>query len=589
MDIRTYGSAAGLVRQILDPKTATTPVMETPPQKPAFRQTAVCRPFPRKTPEEVGLSSAHIADYLRTLAAERSLNMHSILILKDGAVVTEADFGPYDHRIWHVTHSQCKSLTGLAIGMLMDEGKLMPDEPVADIFREEMSRFAQFTGRGLTVRHLLSMTAGVMFNESGSVTEPDWQKGFLESLLKMEPGRQFMYNSMNTYMLSCIVKKRSGQGLAAYLTPRLFRPMGIENLFWEKSPTGQEKGGWGLYILPENMAKIGYLVLCDGVWDGKQLISHDYLKLATSVQAHTPRETCAYDYGWQIWVGRERDSFLFNGMFGQNVLGFRDSGVLVVCTAGNSELFQQSAYYGITERFFAPAYCRAAALPENRAGHRALRDTLRQIRGGTVAELPWHGERGLRRRLCRALSGKCFAFQTENAASVGLMPLIVQAVQNNYTRGLRGCAFVYEEKPDRLVLTMLEADARHVLPVGFTAPGHTELDFHGERHRVAVWGEVTTDEDGTPVLKVRVDFLEIANSRILKFFLYGDKIELRLSELPGEDFALSGLASLKPGSGHHSALDNLLDLADGDYARYKLHTVFSPVLELFPVESERNL
>ena len=114
-----------------------------------------------------------------------------------------------------------------------------------------------------------------------------------------------------------------------------------------------KRGGWGLYILPEDIAKIGQMVLDGGRFDGKQIVPEDWIKQQTTAQANPPKTLGNYDYGYQTWVGRNEKSFLFNGMFGQNVLGFFDSGVLLVSNAGNNELFQQSNYYEIATRFFA--------------------------------------------------------------------------------------------------------------------------------------------------------------------------------------------------------------------------------------------
>ena len=257
MDLVTDSRALSMIRQLMDNTSTTRPVFEQKPQKPKFRPSEIKMPFERATPESQGVPSAHIADFLNALREDRTLDMHGVTVLRNGKVIAQAMFGAYDPNVWHITHSECKSITGLAIGMLIGEGKLSPDDRLIDLFAGRVGKLNALTHRNITVKHLLTMTSGVSFNEAGSVTETDWVKCFFESAVPSEPGTSFNYNSMNTYLLSCVVRQVTGQGLTEYLTPRLFEPLGIENFFWEKCPMGNEKGGWGLYILPEDIAKIG--------------------------------------------------------------------------------------------------------------------------------------------------------------------------------------------------------------------------------------------------------------------------------------------------------------------------------------------
>ncbi|MFQ9396033.1 MAG: serine hydrolase domain-containing protein [Lachnospiraceae bacterium] len=102
--------------------------------------------------------------------------------------------------------------------------------------------------KDLTVRHLLTMTSGVSFNETGAISGNDWVKGYLEAFCHHEPGTYFEYNSMNTYMLSAIITEITGETMLDYLKPRLFAPLGITRVFWETCPKGKNKGGWGLFL-----------------------------------------------------------------------------------------------------------------------------------------------------------------------------------------------------------------------------------------------------------------------------------------------------------------------------------------------------
>ena len=573
MPLKTDSAALGLVMQMLDTETPTKPRLQTTPMKPHFGDfPSDAQAFPRVRPEEKGVSPRAVEEYIRALFTDRTLCNHSLMLLKDGAVIAEADFGDYDHRIWHITHSECKSITGLAIGMLIDEGNLSLDSRVVDIFASRVPKFslASLTLKSLTVRHLLTMTSGIEFNEAGSVTETDWVKCILESPLKTEPGKVFNYNSMNTYLLSAIITEVTGQGLTEYLRPRLWEPLGIEKIYWEKCPKGIEKGGWGLFIRPEDMAKIGWMVMSKGRWNGRQIVSESWVEQATSRQVETPRDLCAYDYGYQIWSGRGEPSFLFNGMFGQNVLAFPDTGMIAVTNAGNDELFQGSGFFTTTTKYFGSGYTPdAAALEQDDEGMASLKRCLREIKElppephGNVADEPakkrsfWDifrrkpqpqpgPEAAHEPELppeCGKYAGRFYLMDSEGAGAVGLMPLIMQATQNNYTRGLRSVGF--ECAQDVFTVIVGEQDAIYRLPVGFGEPQYADLDFHGEPYRVAVRGSFAKDEDDTPVLKLRISFLETADIRMLKLFFKGDEVVLEWNEKPGYKYAMTAMGTLR--------------------------------------------
>lgn len=149
------------------------------------------------------------------------------------------------------------------------------------------------------------MTSGVTFNESGIVSgKLAWK--FPEMHLSMENGTEFQYNSLNTYVLSAIVTKRTGETLTEYLTPRLFsRALGITKYYWETCPKGITKGGWGLFLCAEDMAKLGQLYLQRGKWNGQQLVSEYWIEISTARHLKTQNDT--YGYGYQLWMEQRRE------------------------------------------------------------------------------------------------------------------------------------------------------------------------------------------------------------------------------------------------------------------------------------------
>lgn len=333
------------------------------PQKPDAPGAAPA-PLPRCTPQEAGVPAGALDTLLRALAGPAG-GTHTCLVLRCGKVVCEAEYAPYSLRRWHVTHSMCKSVTGTAIGMLIDEGLLSPDEHICDIFPEKCSLLTSRRMRAVTVRHLLCMRSGVGFREAGVVLESDWIKAFLDADVLFEPGEAFDYNSLNSYMLSAIVQKKTGLGLTEYLRPRLFEPLGFGDIAWETCPQGIAKGGWGLYVYLEDLAKLGQLYLQKGVWTGpdgvsRRLVSEQWITTATTPYSVTEK---GEEYGFQLWPYTPEGVYLFNGMFGQYVVVAPSRQLIVAVNAGAGNLFVLSEAFTAIARFVRAVGDVPAALP----------------------------------------------------------------------------------------------------------------------------------------------------------------------------------------------------------------------------------
>ncbi len=578
MDLHVINNSVSLLRHIFDNRIRTVSRIETIPGKPVFQDAPITPPLPRATPESKGVPSGLLTEYFKALADAERLDMHSVTVMRDGAVIAETDFGAYDRRIWHVSHSAAKSVTGLAVGMLVDEGKLALADRVVKLLEDRAPKLSLLKMKDITVAHLLTMTSGVLFNEAGAVTETDWVRGFLESSALGDPGEKFSYNSMNSYILSAIVRQVSGMGLMDYLRPRLWEPLGITRVYWETCPMGIEKGGWGLYLRQEDFAKIGQMVLQNGMWNGRRIVSEEWIKAATSPQAETSKNYGNYSYGYQMWVDRQRDAFLFNGMFGQNVLCYRDLGIIIATNAGIDEVFQQSEFYKITDSFFDRSL--GARLPENPKDHRAMLAFLAS-QDAKIAKKPARrrffksGTGGLP-EMCGRLAGRKYTISSPNRVSAGLMPLVMQAIQNIYTKGLVCLSFSMEE--GRFFLNVEEEDAFFKLPVGFGMPEYTEADFNGEPHRLGITGRFAKDEDDRDVLIVRVSFLEFTSARHIRLYFSPGlgTLSARWRETPGRPFLEESLTMLTRELKTHPIISGLLGKASPDYIQYKLSAAFEP-------------
>jgi CubicO group peptidase (beta-lactamase class C family) len=570
MNISTLNRTFVLLRRLFDTTSSTESILPVMPQKPPAVLSDVQQPFPRRAPETQGVPSGLIAKFVEELTSNPELEMHNLIIIRNGVIIYQNSFGGYDYRLWQNTYSECKSITSLAIGLLADDGKLRVTDRVVDILGDRVPLSVRLKHKNLTVEHLLTMTSTVLFNEAEAMASEDWVRSFLNSGTAGDLGETFNYNSLNSYMLSVIVNTLSGKSMSEFLDERLFQAMGIMGYFWEKCPKGIEKGGWGLYIRPEDMGKLGQLVMDKGLWHGKRLISEEWISAATAPRQTPPEDFGDYDYGYQIWVGRKVPSFLFNGMLSQNVLGFRDSGIIIVSNAGIAEMFQQSDYYEIARKHFSGLF--PDKLPADSAAFRHLQP----LPGKTHW---WSGLRAKAPETPReysVLAGR--KFRVSAAPSTGLMPVFMQAVQNNYTKGTVAIAFKKEGTVP--LLEYIEADESYTLPIGFAKPLLQDLTFHGEPYRVAVSGKISRNEDDIPVLKIKVEFIETPCTRILKFFLEKGRITMECLETPGTAFVLRGIWDLASTVKDKPIIGSTISKVDRDFINYKIEKLFQPRLAL---------
>ena len=527
------------------------------PQKPLYTPKPVRAPLPRATPESQGIPSQALNLFLQELSAGQEINPHSVMVLRHGKVVLNASWAPYRSDYPHMMYSLSKSVTAVAVGLAIAEGDLSLQDRLVDIFPEKTNPLRVLWQKNLTVRHLLTMSSGINFNEAGSVLEKDWVRAFLDSDNAFEPGSSFFYNSLNTYMLSAAVVRRTGMGLVDYLTPRLFAPLGIEKVHWEKCPQGIEKGGWGLFLLPEDMAKLGQLFLQRGLWHtekgDRQLIPEDWVDQMTTEQIRSDSE-CPDGYGYQVWLCPMEGAYQFNGVFGQNVFVLPRTQVVVIMTGGSRSLFPQGALTQLIRSYFDnPEICRSAPLLRDRGAERSLAETARGLhverpaipkeRQTLFEALRTAGrrEREIPPQETR-LQGKTYVMESSNG---GLLPLILQAVYSNYTDGLTSLRFALED--GALLLTVEEGKETNVLRVGFGGPEYSTLTFRQDSFLVGAEGEWAVDEDGLEVLKLSISFVETPDIRHIKLVFQGDDLLCKMDELPRVAEALQMVMNLMGG------------------------------------------
>ena len=592
-------AVAELVLNMILGKTGGTRV-DYFPQKPDFPFDAVYeQAFVRATPENQGISSDLFTALLRELDASKDTEMHHFMALRHGKVICECNFAPYPKGMWHITHSMCKSITGMAIGMLIEEEKLKLDENIYDIFPDHINAFSKIFRPVITVENLLTMTSGVTFNESGIVSGNDWLGSFLNASVNGKPGTEFQYNSLNTYVLSAIVTKRTGETLTEYLTPRLFGPLGITKYYWETCPKGITKGGWGLFLCAEDMAKLGQLYLQRGKWNGQQLVSEYWIEISTA--RHLKTQNGTYGYGYQLWMEQRPGSFEYNGMLGQNVIIYPDMDMVLVTNAGNKEMFQDCIMLNIIRKYFPVNYHPADVLPENPLSYSLLKRLCGELENGennnrstslrgrwkrNVVSRRKHSDKKYSYRISaavdrpsdhhsfmRAVSGRTYVMEQQN---IGIAPLFVQVFHNNMTDGISEISFTYDA--GNFYVSFTEGEVIHKLPVGFGRAADGCVDLHGEHYLVATLGEFARDENDIPVLKLEITFIEECVKRKAHIFFHeDDKIEIRWNETPGKKMILAGLSSITEELSGNFLYNSLL--GDHNITTELLHRLMKQTIE----------
>ena len=535
--------------------------------------------FKRTTPESHGISSKRIYNMLCELEWEKRANVHNLLVIKDGEVISECSADGYSTGVWHLSHSMSKTVTGMAVGMLVDDGRLRLGDRLVDIFPEipyKDKRFSQ-----ITVEHLLSMQTGVPFAEAGSVTESDWTGAFFNSTLRSAPGSTFSYNSMNSYMLARIVSRLTGTSLIEFVRERLFSPLGIRNYFWEIGPEGIEKGGWGLFLSAESWAKIGWMLLSGGEFFGKRILSREWVEKSTTMHSKSLMIDGDFNYAYQMWVGRNTSEILFNGMLGQNVWICPKNNLVVVINSGNNEMFQLSPALDIIRKYL------GCDIEDSLNKHdiRALEEREAHFFDSRRWVRPLEKKRGilyfLHLRSSVSFDDRwlevCHRYRVQRNGS-SMLPLFIAGMQNNFNAGIS--ALSLERAGDSLLLGFREGGVDYSLEVGLYEYKSTVLDFRGEKYIVMAMGEALIGARGTKEYRVELVFPEMPNTRMIRIMPTGDGVvSIELSEVPNNEMVNKLIARVPHTNGAAGFALEILRRRFGDsFIEDKVRSVFTPTL-----------
>lgn len=333
------------------------------------------------SPESVGFSSEKLLEAVTTLDFDAN-GLNSLLIIKDGYSILEAYRYPYGPDTLHNVNSVTKSITSTLYGIALDRKAVKGvSSKVLDYFPEFKASETDGRKRAMTVEDLLTMRTGqnwieyAGFDMDTSFDQMRGSENWLEYLLGIpmigEPGETFDYNTGASHIISGIVQKGTG-GTEAFARYHLFGPLGIQDYAWKNDPQGIPTGGFGLSLRARDLAKIGFLYLNGGIWDGERIVSREWTKKATAVHVDgLPAQTGSYGFHW--WTQRGSRIFMAQGYGDQYLVVIPEQDVIIVTNAKPNSL-RASSIISILGKYIPQSIISNDPLPENEAAVLALRD-----------------------------------------------------------------------------------------------------------------------------------------------------------------------------------------------------------------------
>jgi len=343
------------------------------------------------TPEEQGMDSEELTEVIDYLQRQRGFDIHSLLIIRNGYIVTDAYFYPFAQNSKHDLASATKSFTSTLIGIAIDQGYIESvGQPVLDFFPEHTVANLDANKEAMTLEDLLTMRSGFKCSNQGSQStdvqmwmSSDWVQFALDLPMSTEPGTHYNYCNQNSHLLSAIIQETTGMSALAFAQKYLFEPLGVSDVIWSADLQGNNCGWGDMKLSPHDMAKLGYLFLNDGVWDGQQVVSATWVKAATSGDR----------YGYQWWL-KPSGFYFATGVGGQEIWVLPDQNMVVVMTGVSGgggagawgDQLMQSHIIPLTEF--------AVSLPANPDGVAALESKIQaaaapvQIQPEAVSPMP---------------------------------------------------------------------------------------------------------------------------------------------------------------------------------------------------------
>lgn len=254
---------------------------------------------------------------------DNGLDVFSVRVRQHGELWGAWDVSEDRRRL---QHSVSKSFTCMAVGLAIEEGTLALDSRLGQFFTYETSKHKDQESLlhpgDITLYNLLRMSTGhdsppLWADERASLKEKDWAKYYMSLPLDRKPGEVFTYSSGDTFMISAMLQAATGNTVRDYLIPRLFEPLGIKDVTWERSPLGVTLGCAGLSISNEELSRFGQFLLQKGQWEGQQLVPEQWVEFVSRKQIDSIGSAdWGQGYGCQFWMCTH-DAYRADGAHGQ--------------------------------------------------------------------------------------------------------------------------------------------------------------------------------------------------------------------------------------------------------------------------------
>ena len=303
------------------------------------------RLLPRSVPSVERMDARCVMDLLDRLD-ERSVECHSIMVVRHGHVVAEGWWAPYSPERPQLLYSLTKSFISIAVGFAVSDGLLRLDDRVVDVLDDHVPPAVSLWAKQLSVHHLLTMTTGHRADalEDAWALEPaDLVKGFLRVPPQDPPGTRHAYNNPTSFVLARMVERVTGRAVPDLLNERLFEPMGVEHAEWDRVASGATFGFHGLHLTTEAVAAFGEVLMRHGRWRGQQLIEREWLELATQRHVETVQTDDGWrtadwleGYGYHFWMSRH--GYRADGAMGQYCLVVPEHDLILAMTAAATDM-----------------------------------------------------------------------------------------------------------------------------------------------------------------------------------------------------------------------------------------------------------
>lgn len=379
------------------------------------------------TPERQGIDSSRLVKMMEYID-KKDKHIDSITIIRNGYLVADAYFYPYQKGYKHIIHSCTKSVISALVGIAIDKGYILSiDQPVIEFFPDRSFDNLDANKRAMTLKHLLTMTSGLECRDSYKykwaglielTKSGDWTQHVLDLPMSHPPGEDYEYCNGVSFILSALIQKSTGMRTLDFAYQYLFGPLGIADVSWDASPQGIDVGWGKMWLKPHDMAKFGLLYLNKGRWNGKQIISESWVEAST--QGHV-RDGEVFDrYGFQ-WRIDDDGFYMAAGHAGQFIYIVPSKNMVVVFTSilGGMDFFFP---YRLLKKYIIPSAVSSEPLPENPEKNAALSALMaKSAISNSADQVPAMPE------LAMKISGKIYTFDPN---VIGLKTLTLFFRQN---------------------------------------------------------------------------------------------------------------------------------------------------------------